>query len=55
MDTASEAWLLADHLKFGHIEPHHVADLAQFCRVYSERSHVGPDMEHAGPEFIVAS
>ncbi|MGS0646491.1 DeoR/GlpR family DNA-binding transcription regulator [Komagataeibacter melomenusus] len=55
INTASEAWLLTDHLKFGHVEPHHVADLAQFCRVYSDRSRPGPAMEQARPEFIVTS
>ncbi|GBR66923.1 DeoR/GlpR family DNA-binding transcription regulator [Gluconobacter kanchanaburiensis] len=55
INAASEAWLLADHLKFDHVEPHHVADLAQFCRIYSDRSQVGLDVKQSNAEFIIAS
>ena len=55
INAANEAWLLVDHLKFGHIELHHVADLAQFCRVYSDRPQVGLNVKQLNAEFIVAS
>ncbi|TPV58603.1 DeoR/GlpR transcriptional regulator, partial [Serratia marcescens] len=32
-----ERWLVADHMKLDRCEPHHVADLAQIQRLFTDR------------------
>ncbi|MBF4651678.1 DeoR/GlpR transcriptional regulator, partial [Serratia marcescens] len=35
--NSGERWLVADHMKLDRCEPHHVADLAQIQRLFTDR------------------
>ncbi|HGY5781352.1 TPA: DeoR/GlpR transcriptional regulator, partial [Serratia marcescens] len=35
--NSGERWLVADHMKLDRCEPHHVADLAQVQRLFTDR------------------
>jgi DeoR family glycerol-3-phosphate regulon repressor len=50
---ADTAWLLADHLKFGRREPHAVAGLDRFARLYTDRT--PPEVGIARDRLFIAS
>ena len=55
LDSAAEAWLLVDHLKFRQVEPHNVAVINRFSRVYTDRQPVDLEESERPANFIITS
>lgn len=53
--VSDEHWLVTDHLKFDRVEPHYVADLSQFQRIFVDRPWQGVDEQSSVNLCIVAN
>lgn len=54
-NSATEAWLLADHSKFGQVAPHKIVSMSRFSRIFTDRRPAAYDHGEPPPNLVIAS